>query len=162
MHENYEDLGNEFRYYSVKGMVEKTLQEMQKSMVFSKIGDKAKNLNNIYDTAKKALEIAFAFNNVELNQTIIDLQRQALDMEKEKIELTKEVESLKEELGKRKIIFSDNDKRWYAETDVDHKEPPICSGCYDTTRKIIHLTKAPLSSRKDGLDVKCPVCEHES
>ena len=160
---NNENLENEFRYYSVKDMLGKTLQEISESMNFLKgTGDNARSLTNIYDTAKKALEIAFAFNNVELNQTIIDLQKQALDIEKEKIELTKAVEALKEELGKRKIVFSAQDRRWYPASDPDRKEPPVCSGCYDSGRKINHLSDAVAHDKRLGVSFVCPVCRHES
>ena len=179
MHENYEDLENEFRYYSVKDMVEKTLQEIQKSMGLADtdIGALGRNFNSVMDAVNKATDIAIKIKNADLLNSLADLKIQIADIKltladkkdevvtfrEQNFELREENKSLKEQLElpletRTVACFSE---RWYVASDTGHQHP-ICIGCYDSEKKIIHLTKAPLSSRKDGLDVKCPVCEHES
>ena len=58
---NYEDLESEFRYSSVKDMVEKTLQEIQKSMRLANadIGALGRNFNKVNSTTNGMIKNLF-------------------------------------------------------------------------------------------------------
>jgi hypothetical protein len=172
-----ENLENEFRYYSVKDMLEKTLQEISESMGLTDIdtGALGRNFNSVMDAINKATDIAIKLKNADLLNSLADLKIQIADLKlaladrkdeiatvrNENFELKTENKLLKEQLETplemRTVTYFGN--YWYAPSDTEH-EHPICKACYDSKNKINTLVETDkITQRVSRQKYICPNCK---
>lgn len=107
---------------------------------------------NLLDGVKNISMIVKQYNDLELNQQIIDLTQQALDLINENVRLTQENEELKKanDLESR-IIRHDQP---YITLSDDDKEIKYCASCWENNKKMIQL----VCNNNNGA-FQCPICE---
>ena len=105
----------------------------------------------VLDGIKAISAIVRQYNDLELNQQIIDLTQQALDLVNENARLTAE----NEELRKTKDIESDIE--YYVDAFVTRKsdDKPIkyCAACWVDKKKLVPLQD------KEWENYDCPLCK---
>ncbi len=106
----------------------------------------------IIENLKTAVGLAKKIGSIELQQKLIDVQGEALDLIDENRTLREQVAALAGELKTKKSLQFRNNFCW-ATTDDGHEEGPLCSHCYDSGKKLIHL-----HSIDNGQAFGCPAC----
>ena len=170
---NHEDLEDEFKYYSVKNLVEKTLQEIQESMGLTDIdtGALGRNFNNVMDAINKATDIAIKTKNADLSNSLADLKNQIADIKltladrkdeivafrEENFELREENKKLKEQLIKPQELILRGELYY-----KPNENRPFCPFCYELKDKQTHLLKEMGRQQQKVCAAKyiCSVCKN--
>jgi len=103
----------------------------------------------MYEMIKDAINAAQKIGNIEIQQTLIEIQNQILDSQQEISRLRAENDALRDisELEKR---IARNKSLTVVVLDDDDEQIPYCSCCWDTDRKLVQIII------KDDGKFRCP------
>jgi hypothetical protein len=91
----------------------------------------------IIDNVKDIAELIKTYNNVELNQKIVDLRDEIFELKENNLKFKEKIKSLEEEKKiNEKMIF---EPPFYWLKDGEKKDGPYCQKCYDDNKKLIRL-----------------------
>jgi hypothetical protein len=108
---------------------------------------------SIVDSAKSALDIARAIDNIPLQRDILELQAQALELLEARAGLQDRIAELETQLQRRTAMFlKDRGNLYYVVGEDGIERGPLCPECYQSTGFIYILSgDTPLIRR-------CSVC----
>jgi hypothetical protein len=91
----------------------------------------------IIDNIKDIAELIKKYNNVELNQKIVDLYGEIFELKEDNLKSKEKIKFLeKEKEINEKIVF---ESPFYWLKDDEKKDGPYCQKCYDDNKKLIRL-----------------------
>ena len=150
---NYEDLEGEFlEYASIVKLTEG--QEMTPAEISSAIAA----IKNGFDLFKTLGDS----KDVKALRIITAIERELLNLETELLSKDKEIFQLKEQLNKsqNKPALTQRGNYWYEGLDAIS---PVCSGCFDSKDKVVHLLATDYVTRQvKRHDYQCPTCQTTS
>ena len=92
------------------------------------------------DNAKDLAKLLQQYDNLEVTQKVIDLQREALEMQEELSRLREELKAQKDVSDRdSKLVIIDH--MYFLQDDAVHesRRGPFCSHCYDSEGKLVHM-----------------------
>jgi len=115
----------------------------------------------VYDIIKDIAKVAKNAGNIEIFNSLLDVQQQALDLQQENVKLKQQLEELQniKELENRVVrheytIITLKD---------DGSDIRYCSSCWDKDRKLVQIIVSRPSINgieSSSSKVKCPICEN--
>ena len=113
-------------------------------------------VSNVLSSAKAAKELAKQSGDAELKERIGELFDSILDVKERVLELDEENRKLREQLAEKTQVERTSEFGYYfAQDDPD----PLCPKCYESARKLIHLTAAQRSN--GGVVRDCRECSFQ-
>ncbi|MGA2774974.1 MAG: hypothetical protein ABSE81_02795 [Candidatus Omnitrophota bacterium] len=97
----------------------------------------------------------------DLNLALADLKMQVATLQEENLDLKKKIKGLESSDDVRSQLTIKKGNYWFISKPLSgYSEGPFCTGCFDSNKKLITLTKLPFNIGVG--EYQCPVCKHVS